>query len=317
MAAPDLTLSRPGQADLTGDVDALFLIVFGGEVLIAFAETNVAMSRHTVRTIPNGKSASFPATWKGTAEYHTPGTMIVGSTVAGNERVILIDDLLIAPRSIANIDEAKSHFDVRSIYTRDIGMALARTFDKQVLQVMLLAARASATVTGGDGGTRLIDSGFISDITKLEAGAFAAAQAMDEKNIPENDRYLFLKPEQYWALVNSGSDRVLNSQWNPTSNGGYAAGKVYQLAGMEIVKTNNLPQSNVTGGPSAYRGNFSTVAGLACQKEAVGTVKLLDLSVEAAYLVQNQATLIVGKYAVGHGILRPECAVELTTASTS
>jgi hypothetical protein len=40
-------------------------------------------------------------------------------------------------------------------------------------------------------------------------------------------------------------------------------------------------------------------------------VKLMDLSTEMEYSVRHQGTLIVAKYAMGHGILRPECAVEL------
>ena len=44
---------------------------------------------------------------------------------------------------------------------------------------------------------------------------------------------------------------------------------------------------------------------------AVGTVKLLDLATESEYQIERQGTLFVAKYAMGHGILRPECAIEL------
>jgi hypothetical protein len=80
------------------------------------------------------------------------------------------------------------------------------------------------------------------------------------------------------------------------------------------VKTNNLPQPNVNTGPAAYQGDFSTVAALAMHRSAVGTVKLIDLAVEMAYDIRRQGTLVVAKYAVGHGILRPESAVEVKTA---
>lgn len=312
----NMTPSRPGQANGAGDDTALFLKVFGGEVLTAFSETNVALSRHMVRSISSGKSAQFPATWKGSASYHTPGAQLLGTAVAQNERVITIDDLLVADRSIANIDEAMNHWDYRSVLSRDIGMALARTFDEHVLQVMALAARASATVTGANGGTRIIDADFRTVVGDLEAGIFDAAQALDEKDVPENDRFIFLKPEQYYLLVSSSS-KVIHSDYNPTSNGGYAAGKVFRLAGMEIVKTNNLPDSDVSTGPAAYQGDFSGVAALVVQKGAVGTVKLIDLAVESDYLIEYQTTLIVGKYAVGHGILRPECAIELGVTAAS
>lgn len=309
----DMTPAGIGQINSAGARDALFLKQFAGEVLTAFAEVNVAQSRHMVRTITSGKSAQFPATWKGTAAYHTPGTQLLGTGVAANERVITIDDLLVADRSIAQIEEAKNHYDVRSIYSRDVGMSLSRTFDRQVLQVMVLAARASATVTGGNGGTVLTDAAFATTAANLEAGAFLAAQTMDEKDIPENDRYLFLRPAQYYGLINSGS-KAIHSDYNPSPAGGYAQGKIYRIAGLEIVKTNNLPNTNITTGPSAYQGNFTTTVALAAQKGAAGTVKLMDLSVEMDWLIEYQTTLIVGKYAVGHGILRPECAIELKTA---
>jgi hypothetical protein len=83
---------------------------------------------------------------------------------------------------------------------------------------------------------------------------------------------------------------------------------------MEIVKTNNLPQTNVVSGPTAYQGNFTTTIGLAMQKQAVGTVKLMDLAMEMEYSARHQGTLLVGKYALGSDILRPECAVEVKTA---
>jgi hypothetical protein len=43
----------------------------------------------------------------------------------------------------------------------------------------------------------------------------------------------------------------------------------------------------------------------------------MDMSMEQSgsdYHIVNQCTLFVGKYAVGHGILRPECSVEITKA---
>jgi hypothetical protein len=48
--------------------------------------------------------------------------------------------------------------------------------------------------------------------------------------------------------------------------------------------------------------------------EAVGTVKLIDLAVETEYDMRRQGYLTLAKYAMGHGILRPECAVEIKTA---
>jgi hypothetical protein len=85
-----------------------------------------ARDKFMTRNIKNGKSAQFPVTWKVVASYHTPGNEIVGQTSNANEKVIVIDDLLIAPVFIADIDEAKSHFEVRSS-TRKSAATRSRT----------------------------------------------------------------------------------------------------------------------------------------------------------------------------------------------
>ena len=53
------------------------------------------------------------------------------------------------------------------------------------------------------------------------------------------------------------------------------------------------------------------VRALVMTKDAVATVKLMDMSVESEYQINRQGTLIVSKYAMGHNVLRPACAVAL------
>ena len=309
------TVLAVGQQNGSGATDALFLKVFGGEVLTAFEEANKVMDKHTVRTISAGKSAQFPATWKVTAGYHTAGAEIVGQSSNVSERVITIDDLLLSSVFIANIDEAKNHYDVRSIYSKEVGRALAYQWDKNVLQTGVLAARASATVTGANGGTALTSSGTLykTSATDLAAGIYAGVQAMDEKDIPEEEeKFAFMRPAQYYLLAQSTA--LINRDW-AAGNGNYADGNVLKIGGATLVKTNHLPITNIASGPTAYQGDFTKTACLLMTKQAVGTVKLLDLAQEMAYDIRRQGTLIVAKYAVGHGILRPECAVELKTTT--
>jgi len=309
----NLTPSRVGQINGAGATDALFLKVFPGEILTAFNANNVMMPLHMVRSIASGKSAQFPAIGKATAAYHTPGAELLGSNaILANEKIINIDALLTADVSIALIDEAMNHYDVRGEYARQLGEALALKADKQLLQTTVLAARAAANITGGDAGTALTNAAAGTDGDILASMIFNAAQVFDEKNLPENDRYVVVKPAQYYLLVQT--TKVINKDWG--GSGVYADGKVLKVAGVSIVKSNNVPSSVInaaTGENNTYSGDFSKTVAVAFQKGAVGTVKLLDVSTEKEYSVRHQATLVVAKYAMGHGILRPECAVEIAT----
>ncbi len=316
----DATPLRVGQVNGAGDANALFLKVFGGEVMAAFDELNVMGDKQIVRTISQGKSAQFPATWKVTAAYHTPGAEIVGQVSNVNERVISIDDLLISSVFIPQIDEAKNHFEVRSVYSHQIGQALANAWDKKALQIAVLAARASATMTGGFGGGSSTSTTTLyrTSATDLAAGINLAAQTMDEKDIPETEaKFAVVRPAQFYLLSQS---TAVQSKDYSSDAGKYDKAKLPMVGGCVVVKSNHLPitdlsGTSVTGEKNTYYADFSKTACVVFTKQAIGTVKLMDLAVESAYDIRRQGTLVVGKYAMGTGILRPECSYELKTTS--
>lgn len=308
------TVSNLGQAAATGSTTALFLKVFAGEVLTAFEDAQTTLDKHVVRSISSGQSAQFPIMGKATAEYHTAGAEITGTAITHNERNISIQGLLIAPVFIAKIDEAKNHYDVRSTYSKECGNALAQVMDKHVYQQLINASRTAAAAPQSIG-VQLTDADFVTSGTSAAATIFSAAQKMDENNIPENDRYIAVNPETYYNLVQTTN--VINRDWG--GKGAYAEGEVLKVAGVSIVKTNNLPSTNITSGvldgsDGTLGGDYSPTVGVAWHKSAAGTVKLLDLSVEMEYDVRRQGTLLVAKYAMGHGVLRPDAAWEIRTA---
>lgn len=313
----DATVSRLGQQLAAGDAEALFLKLFSGEVLTIFENENVTKGRTMVRSISAGKSSQFPVMGRASAYYHTPGNEILGGSIKHNEKVITIDDLLIAPTFIAEIDEAKNHYDIRSHYSTETGRTLAQVWDKHVLQVGVLAARTTVANIPGESptGTVITEAAAadFDDANKLADALYGAAEVMDDKNIPEQDRVAFLRPAQYYKLIQS--DRAIHRDFDGA--GSYSKGKVSEVAGIEIVKTNQLPSANVTastvegGSRNAYVGDFTKTAGLVMHKSAVGTVQLMDLSTRMDYDPRRLGHQIVAKFSVGHGVLRPEAAVEL------
>jgi hypothetical protein len=248
----------------------------------------------------------------GTAAYHTPGTQLVGTTVNQAERTISIDGLLVADRFLANIDEAMNHFDVRGPLAEDVGNVLAQSWDKHVLQKFVLAARAAATVTGLPGGSSVTAATAKTDANVLYNAIKSASQKLDENNIPEENRFAFLRPAEYNLLLDAS--KIVNRDYVEGSNGGVDTGRIAQVNGVAVVKTNNTPQSNITTDLATYNADFTNTVCPVIHTSAVGTVKLLDLAVESEYMIAYQGWLLVAKYAMGTDILRPEAAVEIKTA---
>ena len=324
------TVSRLGLVNNTGtSFDALFLKVFSGEVLTAFAENNIFNeAMHTVRTIANGKSAQFPVLGTATAAYHTVGTPLVGANqIKANEKIISIDDLLISQAFISSLDEMKNHYDVRQTYSSELGKALARTYDQNVAKVIANASRASTTLSGGIGGVVLTlanGNTASANVTgdEIAAAIYDIAQTFDERDIPPTDRFCVLPPAEYYKLAESAT-RTIDTDFNPQGNGSFASGRVQMVAGIPVMMSNNVPQSNVGSNPSGanntYSGDDSKTIGLVFHKSAVGTVKLQDMTTEISgsdYGIMYQGTLLVAKYALGHGILRPEAAATIKLSAS-
>ena len=343
MVAPDL--SRIGQiqgaaatwgAGAAGlDADrALMLKLGAAEVLDSFLRTTVFKGKVRERNIRGGKSVAFPITGRMEARYHQPGTAINGTGNDPsdlNERVISLDALMISDAAILEVDELMSYFDVRQVYTTELGRALAYEYDKRVARMIFAAASNStqplskavnahktgngitlgADYTGG-GATRQAKG------DALVNAIFDARVAFEGKDVPVDGMYAVFTPEDYFLI--SQSSRAINADFNGSGggNGTIATGQTLRVAGIPILMSNHVTQANYTlqaGDYNAdYAQNLSKCKGLIFSKEAVGVLTLLSPSLQmtgAEYKVQYQADLMVARQAIGMGVLRAESACKI------
>lgn len=316
------TISNPGQNLSAGTRDALFMKMFAGEVLTAFARNSVMMDKHMVRTIPHGKSASFPVMGRTHAKYLTPGNSLDDQRkkMENTEKVIVIDGLLTADCLITDIDDAMNHFDVRTEYSRQLGEALAQAADCAVINE--LANMCKKTTSGmpenipdnstlenpGTGKAFEYATGMAAATTvdygnALLQGLIDARAHMSNNWVPTSDRYFLVDPEGYSAIIRALMPDAANYQalFDP------ASGKLMTVCGFQIIETPNLHNEGVDG-KHALDSQIDTAVlqGLAFHRSAVGTVKLNDLAMERARRAEYQADQIIAKYAMGHGGLRPE-----------
>jgi hypothetical protein len=310
------TPSRLGQVQGAGDTRAMFEKVFAGEVLTAF-ETNTILKPLTEhKTIASGKSASFPAIYKASAAYHTAGTELTGTAIQHNEVTISVDDQLIADTFIANIDEAMNHYDVRSPYSSELGLALALFYDKNVARNIARAARGNALFSADTGGTQITDADSNTSATSLAGSIWTAKQTMEEADVPVEavPVQAVVKPAQ-WYLLAQESTLVLNRDVD--GDGSYSKGSFSMIGGVNVSRSNALPFVDSSADqtiPSAYRLNMSTTTGLVFVSRAAATVQLIGMATEEIYDGRRQGTLMLGKMAVGHGPLINKAAVEIITA---
>ena len=127
---------------------ATYLKLFSGEVFKAYEAACIAKGTVQNRTLTNGKSMQFIFTGRMTAEYHQPGTPILGE---GNpplaEKTIVMDDLLVSSAFVYDLDETLAQYSLRSEISKKIGYSLAEAYDKKIFRTIALAAREAHPVT--------------------------------------------------------------------------------------------------------------------------------------------------------------------------
>jgi len=331
---PQLALSQgyhSGSVTEAQDNDAkyaTYLKLFSGEMIKAYESQTIAKGTVQNRTLRNGKSLQFIYTGRMQAEYHTPGTPILGSgdpPVA--EKTILMDDLLISSAFLYDLDETLAHYSLRSEISAKIGHALAEAYDKKVFRSIALAARQAHPVTAAPGpepGGSVINLGANNafNAQNLVDAFFEAASILDEKNVPQQGRTAVLSPRQYYALVSQVDTNILNRDYGATS-GSLATGQgLYEIAGIQIRRSNNLPfdagtVARVDGENNDYSGNFAGHCGLIYGRDAAAVVEAIGPSVQTTggdVKAMYQGDLIIGRLAMGCDWLNPAAAIELVAS---
>ena len=310
------------------DNRSLYLDLFGGEIITAFDNATVTLDKHTIKSLSGGaKSYRFPKTWKAEAEYHTPGTELLGNDFTTGELTINVDDILVSHYAIADLDRILSHYDMRSIISKEMGTALAKVFDKNVFRQLILAARDAGS-TPFPGGESIVDSslaatsGVYDGIDWIDAIRDANIRLFN-KDVPEDmPRYLAVTTEVFdaikYAKDSNGQYLVLNRDFQADIAGGISSrAESIKIDGVTVVKSRNIPaidESAATGVYSKYRADFSNTVGVMWCPQAVATVKLMDISMENERDVRRLEDFMVAKMFVGHGTMRPEMAIEFKTA---
>jgi hypothetical protein len=330
----NVLLTRPGQANQAGDSRALLLKLFTGEVYESFRNNLIAKNLVQSRTLRNGREAQFIHTGKMTAGFHTPGSPILGNGAGTNgapaqaETTITVDQLLISSAFLYELDEVLAHYDLRGPISRQIGQALAEHYDRRIFRVLDRAATAAAPVTGEPGGfTVKLGANNEYNAQAIVDGFFEAAAVLDERSAPREGRVAVLSPRQYYSLISSVDTNILNREIGNTQGNLNSGEGLYEIAGIKIYKSNNLPflgkygtstgptieNTDATNEKNSYGAttDFTNSCGLIFHRDAAAVVETIGPSVETTsgdVSVMYQGDLVVGKVAMGAGAVRVSVA---------
>lgn len=262
------------------------------------------------------------------------GTTFLNQINHGRRKVFL-DRPTVAPAVIDNFDAFLSNLrdGGRTPITGKLGYILAKDSD---IYAQRLAIKGAAPVARGGidwdaeeiadelkpvavGENFVVDANAGTDGSALLDAIRTIAEYWDSKDVPDEERFLGLKPPQYNLLVQNQD--LLNRQFG-NNNGVFSMGTVFFAWGIELVKTNLLPQSDTSSeGTLGIRGtnynvDASNVVAVAWQREALAKARSAGVSVLTEDLrFEYNAYGIAAEMAFGYEVFRPLGLGAIATAA--
>lgn len=292
------------------------------------------------------------------AEYDS-GDEIVGQDFAVAEGSISHDKYIVASHFIRKDQMTVAHFDVipriAQAHARKIGMEA----DKRIFATACLAARQTVSTKNGlnvHNGGNFVNIVGATVAAAMPASAGGAAnfksactrlgRLMDEDEIPEDGRLMVIRPEVREALLYDAGQSI----GTPTNTGGMSStlfSKDYQSAndllarrirdyyGFNLLEKTvkgtssggQLPDQNITTGPTKYRGNWTVQASLgtplalviAPSDDGGGAVSIGTWEAPRSEMVwdpKRQGWLFISVLMIGCGVMNPWGAgvIEVTSS---
>ena len=183
--------------------------------------------------------------------------------------------------------------------------------NKELLPGLGKGKVVSRTVKGGlSSESEELGKAIISELLEIKT-------AMSNNLVPNEGRVCYMLPVAVNALV--ASKDAINRDFGAVAT--ITDATVTRIAGIDIVEVPHLTAGGITKTdngtpdgliqgtghifPAAYK---SKCAFLVAHRSTVGTLTLKSFQLEHGRRIEYQADQIVGKYAMGHGGLRPEAA---------
>jgi hypothetical protein len=252
-------ISKPGQANLAGDLYAMMIEEFTGQVLVSMqfesdtaglfpwtqlvgtdTLSNAGMGRPKLTTLDAGISPS-------------------ASKIEVGAQTLQVRQPIICRVAIGVMDDVQDRLNIRGRQPMEMGKVISEMTDQVLLhQTIKSALMTTGMVADLKGGTK-IEMGAIGDELlgdKLERQYRYLAEAMMIKQNRIEGGVLFQGPTQYFSLFDS--DKLINSQFSP-GNGNFAATSILKAANMGMKTTNRITQAAQDGaGSTTFSDLFGT-----------------------------------------------------------
>lgn len=269
---------------MTTTTAAAFIPEIWSDEVVATYKSNLVLA-NLVRNINHqgkkGDSIHIPNPARSAASAKTAGNNVTAITDTAADILVSINQHFEWSMYIEDIAEMQALSSMRKFYTDDAGYALAKTVDSKIITDL----RASTGVTD------------ITGITDWDASLLSAMEALNDNDVPMNDRALVMSPSAYTALL--GTDRFTEQQFIGSGDA-IKTGNVGSIYGMDVYVSSNV-------------GTGAVERGILFQKDALVLATQQSVRTQTQYQQEMLADLFTADTVFGTKVVRDTSIVELSS----
>ena len=272
------------------NVTSAFVTLFESEVKQAYQ--GEALLRGTMRSRQNvqGNTVKFPKIGKGVATVRVPQTDVTPLNVTYSQVTATMSDYIAAEYSDI-FHQSHINFDERRELVEVVSKSIARRMDQLCIDALDAASSPSTVATGIGGSTSNMN------IEKIRA----AAKALNEKNVPSENRYMLMHASQLDALL--GETEVTSSDF--ASVKALVQGEINTFMGFNFVTMGDRDEGGVP--------KPSTRTCFAWHRDSMGYAESIAQKTEVNYVPEKTSFLVSSMFSAGaiaiddEGIVKISC----------
>lgn len=272
------------------NVTSAFVTLFESEVKQAYQ--GEALLRGTMRSRQNvqGNTVKFPKIGKGVATVRVPQTDVTPLNVTYSQVTATMSDYIAAEYSDI-FHQSHINFDERRELVEVVSKSIARRMDQICIDALDAASSPSTVATGIGGATSNMN------IEKIRA----AAKALNEKNVPSENRYMLMHASQLDALL--GETEVTSSDF--ASVKALVQGEINTFMGFNFITMGDRDEGGVP--------KPSTRTCFAWHRDSMGYAESIAQKTEVNYVPEKTSFLVSSMFSAGaiaiddEGIVKISC----------
>lgn len=297
---PESQLTRPGQFDQTGDINAAAVTEYGTSVQHTIERRSVLAPYVNMRPVRGTNRIGSYGFGESTVGKVTPGEAPAASKNDVGRNTLVIDTLVYTRHFLPLLETFQTSYDARVELGVEDGQAMAKFTDQAFFiqaykAAMDVNSRYSATASkpaGFKGGSRevLANASDINDPARMYKAISNLMAQMETKDVVpgQDDVMIALRPETFYTLLDA--EQIINGTYVTARGTQVENAMIFKAFGCPVVRSNNLPNDVVTdhllstdNNDNAYDGDFTKLAALAFSTKALLAGETIPLTHDLYY----------------------------------